>query len=134
MTRPSDFILNSDYLSIAQTNRGSFTITIPPGNLQPAGQTGDTVDLTFSYKYPASTGSIDRFMVKVDDWKYEAAFYIVITFGENEEAIGYISLYRANPTTIKARYFVGNRSQSIITYQSFPIKIKITSFHSPNVL
>lgn len=133
MTRPSDFTLNSDYLSIAQTGRHSFSFLVTGATIQP----GEYVDHIYTFTVPAVAGAIDRVMVQVEgDNKYYINYYQYLSLVSNnvEVGVGYINIYRSGPNTIKILHYMSNVSAGPISYDSFTVNVKITSFKPPNVL
>jgi hypothetical protein len=129
MTKPSDFILNTDYLTIAQTGHSEYTITFPPGTLQP----GETYSNSIELDVPAVNGAIDRILIKLNDEPYfYLGNYIELSLGEYGDGAIYIN--RLSPEKIQITQFLTNHSEYIISYESNQYTIKITTFKPPNVL
>ena len=131
MTRPSDFILNSDYLSIAQTGRSEHTATFAGGTLQPGGSAGDYVVQTTDFTIPSEPGSIDRIMISTNG----GDFYLgsQTSFEAAPLAYGSLDVCRVARNTIRATMVVANSSDSVNTFPSMSFRIKITSFRPPNI-
>lgn len=131
MTRPSDFILNSDYLSIAQTGRSEHTATFAGGTLQPGGSAGDYVVQTTDFTIPSEPGSIDRIMISTNG----GDFYIgsQTSFEAAPLAYGSLDVCRITKNTMRATMVVANSSDYVNTFPSMSFRIKITSFRPPNI-
>lgn len=134
MTRPNDFTLNTDYLSLAQSGRTTHSITTASALLNPGDETHQDFDLPIS----ALPGSTHRTMIKFDDNnEYWPCNYI----NWENSGDGYImysdcSLSQINSSTIRLTYSVRLDPSSATSIQLPPITltIRITSFRPPNVL
>lgn len=131
MTRPSDFILNSDYLSIAQTGRSEYTATFGGGTLQPGGSPGDYIVQHADFTIQSEPGSIDRIMISTNN----GDFYIgsQTSFEAAPLAYGSLDVYRISKNIVRADMIVANSSDYVNTFPPMSFRIKVTSFRPPNV-
>ena len=94
--KPNDFILNSDYLSIAQTNKNTFTVTVGAGSLVVNGSTQQDFDFTIQ----SQAGAIDRVLISKDSGDYLLGSYMELVptwasdFSNNVR--GYLRVFRIN--------------------------------------
>lgn len=132
MTKPSDFILNSDYLSIAQTGRSSHTATFGGGTLQPAGYVGDYVVQHVDFTITSELGAIDRIMISDNGSDYYVGSQMSVAPSAN--VVGFLNVYRVSKNVIRAELVLTNNANTTSTYPTIIFRIKITSFKPPNVL
>jgi hypothetical protein len=125
--RPSDFILNSDYLSIAQTGRNTFTLTIGGGTLPVNGYSEQNLDFPIN----AVTGAIDRIMISKDSGNYRLGS--VMTAYPNNDVRCDVAVYRNASNTLRAQVILQNYSGGTATYPSMTFGIKVSTFMPPNV-
>ena len=119
MTKPSDFIKNSDYLSLANYDTvRTFSGTIPAGS--------SVLDQSFDFTLPESLGTIDRTLISIGGKNYITKnLYIYPT-----NDFGIMQVYRVNATTIRVRvYLYGNSGARPAT----PFSITLASFRPPNL-
>lgn len=125
MTKPSDFILNSDYLSLAQTGSTEFTAYFAQATL-PAGQPY-TQYQDFSAKGDA--GGIDMYLVSLNGSDYaigpEYVSSVVNPFLS-------VIAFRISPTKIRVQLHGYSSSGYNMPMQT--VKLKVSSFKAPNVL
>lgn len=129
---PSKFILNSDYLSIAQIGKNDYTLTIGGGTLVVNGSTNQG----FDFSIPAQKGAIDRIMISKDGGEYMVGAYMVISLGSPgyvNFAAGHIRVSRSNPNTLHVQFELENMGTTSFSYPSMTFKIKVASFKPPNV-
>ena len=126
--KPSDFILNSDYLSIAQTSSNSYSLTVSGGSI--TGQ-GGSVERNFNFSAPAQTGAIDRVLISKDGGRYYVGMYRGIN--PTTDVYGFISVYRTSANNIRAQVVLENYSASTTTYPTMTFSIKVSTFQPPNV-
>ena len=67
--KPSDFILNSDYLSIAQTSSNTYNVTVGAGSLTLNGHSVQN----FDFNTKAQTGTIDRILISKDGGSFRGS-------------------------------------------------------------
>ena len=134
MTKPSDFILNSDYLSIAQISKNSFNITIGAGSLVVNGNTQQN----FDFPIKLQPGAIDRIMISKDYGDYLLGSYmeLIPTWEQDysNNVRGYLRVFRTSSSTIRAQLSLDNYGQGTSTYPMMTFTIKVSSFCPPNVL
>ena len=125
--KPSDFILNSDYLSIAQVDSRTLEFTIPSGSVAVNSYTIQNLDFTV----PVINGAINRILISKDGSNYCVGS--LLNFWPSEYVRGDIYISRQSSNTIRVTVSYQNYGQSTQTYPSATFSIKITSFTSPNV-
>lgn len=127
MTKPSNFILNSDYLTIAEYDRTSYTIYVPAGN------TSVALNMTRNFTVPTQAGAIDRVSITVDGQTTigMAADFQLTTL---DVGGGVIQVVRTSPTNIQVViYSTAMFSGESIAYPAHTITIAVASFKPPNV-
>lgn len=131
--RPSDFILNSDYLSIAQVDSKTYDVTVGAGSLVFQGVT----EQNFDFNTTAQAGAVDRILISKDGGSYRLGSYMTLIpvwesdFSNN--VVGFLNVYRTSRTNIRAKLVLENYSTGTSTYPSMTFKIKVSSFRPPNV-
>lgn len=126
MTKPNDFILNSDYLSLAQTSTEEFTATFPAETF-PA---GTPYDRTQDFRVKSTPGAIDMILTSLNGGNYTLGAYITISSGSPTLTI-FIS--RINSTTMRVRLHEYTNQSGGYSMPTQSIKIKLASFNPPNV-
>jgi hypothetical protein len=127
MTKPNDFILNSDYLSIAQVSSNTYTVNVATGTL--AGNSYTEQD--FNFKIRTQKGASDRIMINKDSGRYYLGSYRQINPATN--VYGFIQAYRTDADTLHAKLVLENYNNASSTYPAMTFSIKVTSFRPPNV-
>lgn len=126
MTKPNNFITNSDYLSLAQNNTTEFTVVFPQEHF-PEGYTYDrTQDITV----PSIKGAIDEFMISLNGSDYYLGGYLVVE--SNSPSLSFY-VYRPSPDTLRVRLHTFN---SVIGGYDMPmqtVKVRASSYLPPNV-
>lgn len=132
--KPSDFTMNSDYLSIAQTGSNTYTVNVAGGTLSPGGNTEQNFDFTTT----AQNGSVDRIMISKDAGDYIIGSYMRLIptweadFSNN--VVGFIRIHRTSSTNIRAQVVLENYAMGASsTYSAMTFSIKVASFKPPNV-
>lgn len=126
--KPSNFILSSDYLSIAQISSGDYTVNISSGTL-PAN--GGNTEQSFNFSATSQNGAIDRVLISKDGGRYYVGSYRSINPATN--VYGFISVYRASAANIRAQVVLENQSASQASYPAMTFSIKVSNFAPPNV-
>lgn len=127
MTKPNDFILNSDYLALAQTNNATEFTAIFAAETFPAGY---AYDRTQDFKAPSSPGAIDMYLTSLNGGEYNLGNYIVISSGSPTLSI-YISRVTSNVIRVRLHEFTNQTGGYSMPMQT--LKIKVTSFEPPDV-
>ena len=127
MTKPSDFILNSDYLSIAQVSSNTYTATFSGGSLAGNGYTEQNID----FKARAQAGASDRILIKKDSGRFTLCSYR--SLNPSSDVYGFIHVFRTSPDNIRAQFVLENYSLNTSNYPAMTFTIKVTSFRPPNV-
>ena len=140
MTKPSDFIMNTDYLTIAQASRLSPTTVTFPSQTFPTDSSGmHAFYLEREVSFPASAGSIERFYIQYDGvWNSASQLsggggYDYTISGSKQ---GWsLHLYRKNANTITARcdYTPPEQAQTTPSTPALTFQISAVSFKPPNV-
>ena len=132
MTKPSKFIMNSDYVSLAQTDTDEFTAYFPPEHFNAGSQNTRTRDFTVS----SSQGAIDMFMISLNGSDYTlGASVLAHSIGQGDPPYYYLDflVLRTGPSTIQVQlheacYYTGGFDMPMQT-----VKVKVASFKPPNL-
>lgn len=131
--KPSDFKLNSDYLSIAQVDSNTYNVTVGAGSLAVNSYT----EQNFDFNTRGQQGAVDRILIKKDSGNYMLGSYMTLIptwssdFSNNVS--GFIQIYRTSKTNIRAKLVLQNFGQGTSTYPNMTFSIKVCSFKAPNV-
>ena len=126
--KPHKFILNSDYLSIAQTNRNTYTVYVGGGTLQPAGYT----EQNFDFAIKSNQGAVDRILIKKDSDPYLVGSYM--SLAPTSKIFGFLEVYRTSPTNLRAQLVLENQlGETAESYPNMTFTINVASFRPPNV-
>ena len=124
MTAPNRFIMNTDYLSIAQSSKSTLTLIKNGGTVPAYGQFIESTDFTVK----SEKGAVERFFVSINDADFKLGSVADSPTG------GSINLYRVSPNTIRAEFIVNNIfNPSPISYPLTKFIIKVVTFRPPNV-
>ena len=126
MTKPSDFILNSDYLALAQSGRNEFTANFP-AQTHPGGYAYDT---DRDFQIASIPGAIDRVLMSRNGSDYMLGSFLVVDDPSGADVS--IKVYRPNSSTVRVRMHVFS-NQTSYTVSAQTVKVKIASFQPPNV-
>ena len=124
MTKPKDFILNTDFLALAQAGTAEFVAVFVPETFGSGGSYVRTQDFPIETK----PGAIDRIMVSCNDDNYTVGNSRVI---QSTPQSLEVYVYRPNDSTIRVSLHVYTSSDYTMPQQT--IKIKVASFRPPNV-
>lgn len=125
--KPSDFILNSDYLSIAQISSNTYTVTTGAGTLQPNAFT----EQNFNFAIRNQSGASDRVLISKDGGDYRLGSYLQLNPATN--IYGFIHVFRTTGGNIRAQLVLENQSANATSYPAMTFTIKVSSFRPPNV-
>ena len=125
--KPNDFILNSDYLSIAQVSSNSYTVSIAAGNL--AGNAYTEQDFDFTIR--TQKGASDRIMINKDSGRYYLGSYRQIE--PATDVYGFVQAYRTEANKLHVKVVLENYSDTTSAYPAMTFKLKVSSFRPPNV-
>ena len=127
MTAPNKFIMNTDYLSIAQSGKYSYTYIRNGGTIPAYGQIVEHQDFTV----PAQKGSIDQIMVSLNGGNLK----IGSRFGfDVDSASGFLSVYRTNASTLRVELWINNlNGGSSVSFPLLNFTIKGLTFLPPNI-
>lgn len=139
MTKPSDFIFNSDYLSLAETNRGAFNVVIPSMPYDQFGGFDTVTQYTTTIQYTATASAIDEFQITYDGktWFGDSIYNPFYSTGPGPYDYSpswIVLIYRKSATTleIKAVFTPAHESTGAQT-PMLAFYIKACSFRPPNV-
>lgn len=126
MTKPSSFIANSDYLSLAQKSTTEFTVIFPPEHF-PGGYGYDrTQDITV----PSVKGAIDEIMISINGSDYYLGNYLNM---ESRSPSLSFYVYRPSPDTMRVRLHTHNSDPNGYDMPMQTIKVRASSYLPPNV-
>jgi len=143
MTKPSDFIFNSDYLALAETARQDFDVFIPSMNYNINPNTGfDKITIwSTTLNCPVDKSAIESFQLTyngktfVTDSIYSMAPWKATPGGLFDPPYWILSVYRKDANTLEVKVFFrpeiqseGDRTPQI------NLNIAVCSFRPPNVL
>lgn len=132
--KPSNFILNSDYLSIAQTGSNNYTFTIPAGSIT----ANNYLERNFDFSTTAQAATIDNVIIKKDSDNYIHGDYMWIQPTSTVDGViaGFVRVFRPNGTTLRAQIVLENYSYTYpgvtLNYPSMTFTIRVSSFKVPN--
>lgn len=128
MTKPSDFKLNTDYLSLAQTGNTTCTVNITADTLGP----GDNTVQNFDFSTTAQSGLFDRAIIKKDNDEYIYGPNLQLESATDLE--GYLQVFRTSAMNLRVQFYLENTGTSSVSYPAMTFTIKIVSFKLPNML
>lgn len=131
MTKPNDFILNSDYLALAQTNKTKFTAYFPAASFTP----GYPYEAHQDFTVPPSEGAIDMCLTSYNDGPYKLASVIDASKLQGSQPLYFltISIYRINAKTMRVNLHGFTNYTYGYNMPAQTIKVKVSSFNPPNV-
>lgn len=141
--RPSDFILNSDYLTLAQTSTTKpIVLYFPPRTFPTSSQTMQPFSVTQEITSPAVPGAVDRICITYNGTQYIAGQVyrppdITVTSGNlYQDQYWVLNVYRKDSRTLVARcdFVPPTSAQTVPDTPSLTFTISATSFRPPNVL
>ena len=125
MTKPNDFVFNSDYLPLAEVDKADFTAYFPAETF-PAGQ---AYDRTQDFKVPYSPGSIDTFLLSLNGGNYNVGAIVIISV--NKQLLS-IRVQRIDQETIRVRLHEFTQQPGGYSMPAQTLKVKVSSFRPPN--
>lgn len=142
MTKPSDFIFNSDYLTIAQVSTTKPTTVYFPSSTFPVeSQTLKSFHIDREIYSPAVAGAVDRIIIEYNGVKYVADELRKPADPVFSDELYYdqfwnLIVYRKDKNTLVARcvFYPPDRATSIPSTPALTFTISATSFKAPNVL
>lgn len=126
MTKPNDFILNSDYLALAQTSTSDLTAYFGAETFSP----GQAYDRTQDFVVPEAPASVDMCLISLNDGNYTLGSHYVIS---SNQPILHITVYRLNATTLRVKLHEFNSQAGGYYMPTQKVKIKVASFKPPNI-
>ena len=133
MTKPNDFILNSDFLSLAQTNKAEFTAYFPAASFTP----GQPYTKQFDFTVPSSPGAIDMCLISLNGADYKSASIINLSklYATDPPPLYFltIAVYRVNATTMRVILHGFTSYTYGYNMPAQTVKVKVSSFKPPNI-
>lgn len=140
MTKPSDFIFNSDYLALAENNKQTFNVSVPSMSYtQSQGYDSNTLWHTDLTTNPAETGSIDEFYISVAGQTFFGDTISSTSLAPSApiqyiDPRWYMEVDRINNTKIRVSfYFIPKYQVHGTVTNAISATIKLVSFKPPNV-
>lgn len=130
MTRPRDFIFNTDYLALAQSDRKELQFDIAAKTISPYSTGNDGMGKNVT----ANPGAIDRFYLSIDGNNWNVASSLKKVFENNTDLFMKINASRASNNSIRIRIEYTNKTASGYTFPATTIYVRLDSFKPPNVL
>lgn len=128
MTKPNQFIVNTDYLSIAQSDNVEYTASFPSETFS-AGTYNRDQDFSIS----TTKGALDRILISRNGDDYTVGSYRLVDVSSSGLATYFsINVYRPSSNTIRVRLHIHSSRESF-TVPAQTIKIKVACFQPPNV-
>lgn len=121
MTKPSDFIVSTDYLSIAEFDARTFNLTIPAGPVP--------YEHTFDFTAPKQYGTIDRIQLTINGVTAIGST-ISVSLGDT---YGIIQVYRTSATNVQVYVYIYGPSGGG-SIPTSTVSIKLNNFRPPNIL
>ena len=130
MTKPSDFIMNTDYLSLGQNKTEEITVTFPQATYGPS----ETISVNIDKASSTVSGAIDRMLISRNNGDYTVG--CSVSFSDSNRANSKVDIwaFRLNSTTLRVRMngWTGSTSGNW-TIPAQTVKIKISTFAPPNI-
>lgn len=131
MTKPSNFTMNSDYASLAQTGSEELTAVFAPEHIE-SGQIVRTYDFTVS----PSQGAIDMFLISLNGADYVlGASLLEHQYGQGDPPYYYLEflVIRTSPTNIQVQMHAFTNYTGGVSLPMQTVKVKVSSFKPPNI-
>lgn len=125
MTKVKDFIMNTDFLSLAQTGTAEFTAYFPAAHFIG----GQAYDSHQDFTLQTTNGAIDRVLISRNGGPYTIGNMLTI---DANPALS-VFVFRPNASTLRIRLYGYTSSSSGYDMPAQTIKVKISSFRPPNV-
>lgn len=130
MTKPKNFIFNSDYLALAQARKNSLEFNIDSKSMIAYSSSIDGKNA----HVPPEPGAIDRFYLSTDGDKWTASSHLRKIFDNNTDLMILIIVNRTNKDRIRIRLEYTNQTSNNYTFPAFTLYVRVDSFKPPNVL
>lgn len=133
MTKPSSFILNSDYLALAQVDNQTYNVSVSAGTLAQDGYT----EQNFNFTTSSQSGAIDRIAIKNGNNDYLLGSYMRLEPSWNtsytDNVAGFLQVFRTSSTNIRVQFMLQNFSSGTASYPAMTFTVKVSRFLPPNV-
>lgn len=125
--KPNDFILNSDYLTLALLGKTDIDFTVPARSLNE----GEVERANYYFNAPRQIGGIDRFYVSIDGNNYSFSYTKRISYGAPYVEFNFS---RAGESQIKVEVvYSTNTASSSYDFPAYHVLSKVYSFKPPNI-
>ena len=126
--KPNKFIVNTDYLSLAQIGKQELFFAVPAGTVPAGGQVVRDGDFTVT----SQKGAIDQILIRQDDHNYRLGYSLSVVSGN--DIIGTTDVYRTSASNMRVRVTINNLfSSSVLNYPAMTFRVKVSSFKPPNI-
>lgn len=127
MTKPNEFTMNTDYLTIARTGRQTFNYYTVSETVAAGGQVVRSQDFTIA----AQKGAIDSIQIKKDSEPYMLGRNLSENVGTGAWVL---DAQRTSSNTFHVEIAYNNlMGSSSLTFPAMSFTIKVTTFKPPNV-
>lgn len=141
MTKPSEFILNSDYLTIAQASTTKpYVVYFPSQTFPTSGNIINSFYIDREIPSPAIAGAVDRISIEYNGIRYVADRIDKAADPIEGDELEYdqfwvLSVFRKDKDKLVARcnFYPPTRSSTIPSSPSLTFTISATSFRPPNI-
>lgn len=137
MTKPSDFIFNSDYLALAETSRNKFFVSIPPMSYTQYQGWDFPISYSVDLNCQATTGAIDQFQLEYNGNTFygDQIIYPAYEISSGVYSNNWtLSVFRKNANQITVMvYFFPQAEVTGTTTPQITLNISVCSFKPPNV-
>lgn len=140
--KQADFILNSDFLTIAQTgSMEPYTVTFPSRTFPTSGTNMLEFSTEYDVIYPAVQGAIGRFIIVYNGKKvfgnmiFRTPDIIEVGGDTGEDQHWILTVYRknANTITIRGDFIPPFKATSVPSTPTLTFTVSGVSFRPPNV-
>lgn len=131
MTKPNNFILNSDYLTLAEAGKTEFTAYFPAASFTP----GQAYNAQQDFTVPSSQGAIDMCLISLNGADYKSASIIDLSHLSGSQPLYFLAIrvYRVGATTMRVSLHGFTNYTYGYDMPMQTVKVKVSSFKPPNV-
>lgn len=132
MTKASDFILNSDFLALAQKSTNEFTMVFPHETF--SGPT-TVYERNFEFNVPSVQGAIDEIAISYNGSEYalgNSIHYEGTNMWTDPAGLG-VSVHRISPNTLQVKLYISVYDAYSYDMPDQTIKVRISSYLPPNI-
>jgi len=126
--KPSDFKLNTDYLSVATKANTVNIFQFPSMLVFGRSSTTGTIDLDV----PDGTNGVPYYMVSLDNSTFTASSYY--TFTPTANVTAKLAIYRIGPNLLRASITLRNSSNSLKTISGITVYVREALLTAPDMV